>query len=71
MEMQKSLGELSAQVKALTEQSKNNSEKIDKISHHIYAAKCIWNDGAGCHVNIRDGEAKVPHRVSHSGMKEA
>lgn len=41
MEMQKSVGRLSQAVETLTEESKKNTEKIDKISHEVYAAKWI------------------------------
>jgi len=43
MEMQKTLGQLTQAVTTLTEESKKHREKIDDMSHKIYAAKIsLW-----------------------------
>ena len=41
MEVQKTLGELTQAVKTLTEESKEQGRKVDKISHQVFAAKVI------------------------------
>ena|SRR5208283_2402347 len=41
MEMQNKLGQLTQAVTTLTEESKKNSNKLDGISHKIYAAEAI------------------------------
>lgn len=41
IEMQRTLGELNQAVKTLTVQSNNQGEKIDKISHRVYAATAV------------------------------
>src|SRR2546425_492681 len=41
MEMQKSVGQLIQAVTTLTETSKKHDEKIDKISHRVYAASVV------------------------------
>jgi hypothetical protein len=41
LEMQKNLGQLTQAVTTLMEESKKNGEKLNKISHKIYAAEAI------------------------------
>lgn len=41
IEMQKSIGQLHEAVTTLKEQSKQHGEKLDKISHTIYAATAV------------------------------
>ncbi len=41
MEMQKTLGQLTQAVTTLTEETKDNSTKIETISHQVYAAKVV------------------------------
>lgn len=47
IEMQKSIGMLTQAVTTLTEESKKNSEKLDKISHKIYAAQVVIGIAGG------------------------
>lgn len=41
MEMQRSLGELTQAVKTLTDTTKIHGDKIEKISHRVYAAGAV------------------------------
>jgi hypothetical protein len=41
MEVQKTLGQLTQSVTILTDESKKQGDKIDKISHQVFAAKVI------------------------------
>lgn len=41
MEIQKSMGQLTQAVTTLTEQSKDQREKLDSISHRVYAAAAV------------------------------
>lgn len=41
MEIQKTLGQLQQSVTQLTEQSKRHGEKLDRISHIIFAAGVV------------------------------
>jgi hypothetical protein len=41
MEMQKAIGKLTQAVETLTEKTNKHEEKIDKISHRVYAAAAI------------------------------